>query len=138
VLPTVAVQGDAAALAPPRDAHVVEGLGPDPLREGLLADGKQRGTAPLALLAHDMHAPLVLDAGGIRARPAQMVAVEVGQAVVVALAEVDQLAPAKPEAQPAHTPLLARAMVAAVSCLQTSPAGGMSPQVQTPPARSTR
>jgi hypothetical protein len=45
-----------------------------------------------------MHAPLVLDAGGIRARPAQMVAVEVGQAVVAALDALDQVAAVKPEA----------------------------------------
>jgi hypothetical protein len=40
VLAPVAVQGDAAAQPSPRDAHLLEGLGPGPLLEGLLSDGK--------------------------------------------------------------------------------------------------
>ena len=39
-----------------------------------------------------MHAPLVLDAGGIGARRAEEISIEVGQAVVVALDALDQLA----------------------------------------------
>ena len=38
VLTTVPVEGDAAAQAPPGHAHVVQGLGQDPLLEGFLAD----------------------------------------------------------------------------------------------------
>jgi hypothetical protein len=63
-----------------------------------LAQPQGHGTFALVLPAHDKHAPLVGDVGDIRARPAQMVAVEVGKVAVVALVEVDQLAAAKPEA----------------------------------------
>jgi hypothetical protein len=36
--------------------------------QGLLADGKQRGTTALALGTHDIHAPLVLNAGATATR----------------------------------------------------------------------
>jgi hypothetical protein len=71
------MQEGAASESSPRNAHVVQGLGPGPFSERLFADRKERETAALALLAHDMHAPLVPNAGGIGARRAQMVAVEV-------------------------------------------------------------
>ena len=48
--------------------------------------------APWSLRPH-----LVLDAGVVCARRAEMVAIEVGQVVVVALVEVDQLAVTEPE-----------------------------------------
>jgi hypothetical protein len=57
--PTVAMQGDAAAQAPPRDADLLEAFGPGPLLKRLLADRKQHSAAALVLGAHDMHAPLV-------------------------------------------------------------------------------
>src|SRR5215208_991243 len=59
VAPTEAMQGDAAAQAPPRPAHVGVGLRPGPLLEGLFADLEQHSAAALTLLAHGMHAPLV-------------------------------------------------------------------------------
>jgi hypothetical protein len=37
VLPPVAMQGDAAAEAPPRPTDLLKGFGPGPLLEGLLA-----------------------------------------------------------------------------------------------------
>ena len=93
------MQEGAASESSPRDAHVVQGFGSGPLLKGLLADSKQHSATTLALLgAHDMHAPLVLDAGGIRARPAQMIAVEVRQVVVVALDTLDQLPTQEPRA----------------------------------------
>jgi hypothetical protein len=48
--------------------------------------------------AHDMNAPLVLDAGGIGARQAKEIPIEVRQVFVAALDALDQLAAAKPEA----------------------------------------
>ena len=63
VLVPVAVQGDAAAEAAPRSAHVGVGLGQDPLLQRLFADRKQRRAAALSLGTHDLHAPLVDVAG---------------------------------------------------------------------------
>jgi hypothetical protein len=90
------MERDAAAEAPPRPTDLLKGFGPGPFLKGLLADLEQDSTTAGVLSTHELHALLVLDAGGIRARPAQMVAVEVGQAVVAALDALDQLAAAKP------------------------------------------
>jgi hypothetical protein len=65
---TSPMQEGAAAESSPGDAHVVQGLGPGPFLQGLFADRKQRRAAPLALGAHDTHAPLVLVAGAAAAR----------------------------------------------------------------------
>jgi hypothetical protein len=89
VASTPPMQESAASESSPRNAHIVQGFSPAPLLQSLLANLEEDDTTALTLLgAHDMHAPLVLDAGGIRARPAQVVAVEVGQVVVVALDEL--------------------------------------------------
>jgi hypothetical protein len=54
------MQEGAASESSPRDAHVVQGLGPGPFGQGLLSDLQQDSAAPFALPgAHDMHAPLV-------------------------------------------------------------------------------
>ena len=97
VLAAIAVQGSAPSETPPARSNLIERLGPGPLLEGLLADGEQDGATALALGAHDLHAPLVLDAGGIGTRRAEEISVEVGQAVVVALGALDQLAATEPE-----------------------------------------
>ena len=60
---TSPMQEGAASESSPRDAPVVQGLGPGPLHEGLFANLEQHSTATLVLGAHDLHAPLVLDAG---------------------------------------------------------------------------
>ncbi len=62
------MQESAASKSSPRYAHVVQSLSSGPLLEGLLADLEQHSTAALALGAHGMHAPLVLDAGATAAR----------------------------------------------------------------------
>jgi hypothetical protein len=86
------VQRGPSTEARPRPTDLLEGLGLGPFLEGLLADLEEDGTAALMLPgAHDLHAPLVLDAAGICARPAQMVPFEVGKVVVVALVKLDQL-----------------------------------------------
>jgi hypothetical protein len=56
VVPTVAMQGNAAPEFSPRRAHVGVGLGHDPLLQGLLANLKEHSAAALVLGAHDMHA----------------------------------------------------------------------------------
>jgi hypothetical protein len=100
VLPPVAMQGNATSEAPPCPTHVRVGLGHDPLLEGLLADREQGRTAALALLAHEMHPPLVGDAGVIGAHPAELVPVEVGKPVVVILNALDHIPPAGPATAP--------------------------------------
>jgi hypothetical protein len=93
------MQEGAASEPSPRDAHVVQGLGSGPLLQGLLANLEEDSTTALTLLgAHDMHAPLVLDAGAIGAGTAEEISVEVGQVVVVALDTLDQLAVKEPPA----------------------------------------
>src|SRR5687768_15226101 len=52
VLAAVAMEGYAAAKPPPRDADLLEGLGPGPLLDGLLTDRKQGRAAAFPLLAH--------------------------------------------------------------------------------------
>jgi hypothetical protein len=88
---------DLSSETPPADPDVVQGLCPGPLLEGLLAQLQGDSTPAFVFLAHDTHAPLVLDAGGVRARRAKEIAVEVGQAVVVALDALDELAVTEPE-----------------------------------------
>jgi hypothetical protein len=56
MLTPIPVKGDTAAETPPRDAHVVQGLGSSPFCHGLLADLEQHSAAALVLGAHDMHA----------------------------------------------------------------------------------
>jgi len=54
------MQEGAASEPSPANAHVVQGLGPAPFGQGLLADLQQDSAALFALPgAHDMHAPLV-------------------------------------------------------------------------------
>jgi hypothetical protein len=67
VLPAVPVKGDPSAGPSPRPSHVGVGLGSAPLVEGLLADGAEGRTAPLALGAHDMHASLAVGVGAAAA-----------------------------------------------------------------------
>jgi hypothetical protein len=62
------MEGDTSAESSPRPTHVGVGLSDDPLLQGLLADGKQRGTTALALGTHNMHAPLVVFGGATAAR----------------------------------------------------------------------
>jgi hypothetical protein len=52
-----AVQGDAAAQAPPRPTDLLKGLGPGPLLQGLLAELEEHSAAALVLGTHDLHAP---------------------------------------------------------------------------------
>jgi hypothetical protein len=59
MLRPVAMQSYAPAEASPGPTDLLKGLGPGPFGEGLLADGQQGRATPLALGAHDMHAPLV-------------------------------------------------------------------------------
>jgi hypothetical protein len=63
VLATISVEGYVAAEPSPADTDIVQGLGPDPLLQGLLADLQQDRAAALPFLAHDSHAGLVGDAG---------------------------------------------------------------------------
>ena len=93
---TSPMQEGAASESSPRNAHVVQGLGSDPLLQGLLADSKQHRAAALVLSTHDLHDPLVLDASGIGARRAKEIPIEVREVVVVALDALDQLPPAEP------------------------------------------
>jgi hypothetical protein len=75
------MQEGAASESSPRDAYVVQGLGPGPLLESLLANLEEDSTTALTLLgaAHDMHAPLVLDAVITGARLAHNVTLGEGQ-----------------------------------------------------------
>ena len=62
VASTPPMQKGAASEPSPANAHVVQGLGPAPFGQGLLADLQQDRATVAVLLAHDSHAGLVGDA----------------------------------------------------------------------------
>ena len=94
----VAVQRGPSSEASPDLTDLLKGFGPGPFLEGLLANLEENFTTPLAFGAHDLHAPLVLDAGVVCARRTEMVAIEVRQAVVVVFGKLGKLP--MPEATP--------------------------------------
>jgi hypothetical protein len=55
---TSPMQEGAASESSPREAHVVQGLGPGPLHEGLFANLEQHSTARRWCLAHMICTPL--------------------------------------------------------------------------------
>jgi hypothetical protein len=62
------VKGGPPSQTAPARSNLLKLLGSDPFLEGLLADRKQRGTAPLSFCAHDIHAPLGVFAGATATR----------------------------------------------------------------------
>jgi hypothetical protein len=62
------VQSDPAAQPAPSNTNGSQAPGSGPLLQGLLAQLQGNGTSSLPLLAHDMHAPLVLNADATAAR----------------------------------------------------------------------
>src|SRR5215211_5266967 len=100
VLAAVSVQRGPSAEARPHPTDLLKSLGHSPFLKGLLADREQDRAAAGVLSAHNLHAPLVLEAGVIGARRAEEISVEVGEPVVAALDALDHIPPGGPATAP--------------------------------------